>query len=41
MSSSTVDTSGLKASLPNSNVGALRIPTLSPDADGDTVYIKG
>jgi hypothetical protein len=40
MSSSSVDTSGLKAALPNTNVGALRIPTSSPDADGNTVYLS-
>src|SRR4051794_28465892 len=40
MSSSTVQTSGLKTSLANSNVGAFRVPTSSPDADGSTVYIS-
>ena len=40
LSSSTMDTSGLKASLPNTNVGALRVPTSSPDADGSTVYLS-
>jgi hypothetical protein len=40
MSSSTVNTSGLKASVPNTNIGALRIPSSSPDADGSTVYLS-
>ena len=40
MSSSTAQASGLKTSLTNSNVGAFRVPTSSPDSDGSTVYIS-
>jgi hypothetical protein len=40
MSSATVQTSGLKTTVPSTNVGAFRTPSSSPDVDGNTVYIS-
>jgi hypothetical protein len=40
LSANSQPTAGGRADTPDSNVGAFRVPTLSPDTDGTTLYIS-